>query len=83
MFESRHMRRTQILAWMVLAASAARLNAADAPTLLDLGYRQMYNLEFDAAHATFAEHSRETLGGRIADQRGVYRPVSCQVIKGD
>lgn len=48
-----------MLGWMILAASAATAGAADTPTLLELGYRQMYNLEFDAAHATFAEHSRE------------------------
>lgn len=29
------------------------------PTLLDLGYRQMYNLQFDQAHSTFAEWGRQ------------------------
>jgi hypothetical protein len=28
------------------------------PTLLDIGYRQMYNLEFEAAHRTFGEWQR-------------------------
>jgi hypothetical protein len=52
-------------AWIVFVAMAASLGAvetppgvAGSPTLLELGYRQMYNLEFDAAHATFAEHER-------------------------
>ncbi len=48
-----------MLGWLLLGASAAQLYAADAPTLLELGYKQMYNLEFDAAHATFAEQSRQ------------------------
>ena len=49
----------------MLALLAAPLGAAETPTLtaatptlLELGYKQMYNLEFDAAHATFAEHER-------------------------
>jgi tetratricopeptide (TPR) repeat protein len=41
---------------MLIAAAAAPLCASTA--LLDLGYRQMYNLEFDAAHATFHEQAR-------------------------
>ena len=45
-------------AGILLAAFAVQLAAADAPTLLELGYKHMYNLEFDAAHTTFAEHSR-------------------------
>src|SRR6185437_5190057 len=30
-----------------------------AESLLDSGYRDMYNLQFDAAHATFAEYQRQ------------------------
>lgn len=30
-----------------------------AEPLLDSGYRQMYNLEFDAAHRTFAQYERD------------------------
>src|SRR5579862_669174 len=33
-------------------------DAAPAPTALDLGYRQMYDLQFDDAHKTFAEYGR-------------------------
>lgn len=29
-----------------------------APTTIDTGFRQMYDLQFDAAHKTFAEHQR-------------------------
>lgn len=56
MSESRQLRWVAVRAWIVLAALAAGLDAAETPALLDLGYRQMYNLEFSAAHATFAEH---------------------------
>lgn len=41
---------------ILLAVLAATLGAAETPSLLDLGYRQMYNLEFNAAHASFAGH---------------------------
>lgn len=47
------------------SASAAVLLAvllpftAAAETLLDRGYRQMYNLDFDGAHRTFAERQRQ------------------------
>ena len=52
------------MSWMLvrgsiaLATLLAPLGAAGTPTLLELGYRQMYNLEFESAHATFAEHLR-------------------------
>ena len=57
--------RAALLAFALsLAAVAAR--AGTEPTLLDQGYRQMYNLEFDQAHRTFAEwerlHPRDPLG---------------------
>jgi tetratricopeptide (TPR) repeat protein len=48
----------ELPSWIILVAMATPLGAVEAPTLLELGYRQMYNLEFDAAHATFAEHGR-------------------------
>jgi hypothetical protein len=55
----------ELLSWIVLMTMPAPLcavgtppGAAETQTLLELGYRQMYNLEFDAAHATFAEHER-------------------------
>jgi hypothetical protein len=41
--------------------AGARLHGAspaDGPALLDAGYRQMYNLDFDAAHKTFDEWMR-------------------------
>jgi hypothetical protein len=36
----------------------AAQDAAPAPTALDLGYHQMYDLQFDAAHKTFVEYQR-------------------------
>ena len=40
--------------------------AVPSPTLLDIGYRQMYNLEFNEAHKTFgtwqAQHPNDPLG---------------------
>lgn len=48
---------------MKLAATFLALGllsgSLDAESLLDLGYRDMYNLQFDAAHAAFAEYQRE------------------------
>ena len=41
-----------------LAAWPAAAQTGVTPTLLDKGYRQMYNLEFAAAHATFGEYER-------------------------
>src|SRR5664279_943087 len=58
MSENPQMRWAAIPVLFALAALAMPLGAAEQPTLLELGYRQMYNLEFDAAHATFAEHMR-------------------------
>jgi len=34
-------------------------DSVHAESLLDLGYRDMYNLQFDAAHAAFSEYQRE------------------------
>jgi hypothetical protein len=49
--------------WMKLAAlfvASGLLSASlQAESLLDSGYRDMYNLQFDAAHAAFAEYQRE------------------------
>ncbi len=44
------------IAFFVLCAAAIPGGAQ--PTLLDLGYRQMYNLEFAEAHRSFAEWQR-------------------------
>jgi len=41
---------------LALAFGLAALHAE--PTLLDAGYLQMYNLQFDQAHRTFAEWRR-------------------------
>ena len=37
----------------MLPAQAAAADSASVPSGLDAGYRQMYNLDFDGAHATF------------------------------
>jgi tetratricopeptide (TPR) repeat protein len=42
---------------LVLACCAASIGYAE-PTLLDAGYRQMYNLQFADAHRTFDEYQR-------------------------
>ena len=47
--------RAASLALALCLASAARAES----TLLDLGYRQMYNMQFDQAHRTFAEWQRQ------------------------
>jgi hypothetical protein len=49
------------LAAIVCSAAVALGTEAPAklPTLLDTGFRQMYNLQFDEAHKTFAEAQRE------------------------
>jgi hypothetical protein len=56
--------RALALASVMLLASAAAAFAE--PTLLDTGYRQMYNLQFDAAHHTFAQwqqtHPEDPIG---------------------
>jgi hypothetical protein len=47
------------LLFVVGFLAASPLQAADEPSpLLDEGYRQMYNLQFDEAHKTFAEWKR-------------------------
>jgi hypothetical protein len=59
------LRRFFILAVLAGAASyclAAAQTAPSAPTLLETGFRQMYNLEFPAAHKTFAEAARQRPG---------------------
>jgi len=45
----------------IMAGMAVSLCGAPLPesALLDKGYRQMYNLDFAAAHATFAQYERE------------------------
>jgi len=43
-----------IAALAFCAASVARSE----PSAIDLGYRQMYNLQFDAAHRTFSDYQR-------------------------
>ena len=45
-------------AFLCLATLAPAEPAKPEPTLLETGFRQMYNLEFDAAHQTFAEAQR-------------------------
>ena len=45
---------------LVAGVALAQLPAnPHAPTLLETGFRQMYNLEFDAAHATFADAQKQ------------------------
>lgn len=44
-------------AWAAIALCLASAAHAE-PTLLETGYREMYNLQFDAAHRTFAEWER-------------------------
>jgi hypothetical protein len=44
------------VAWLVLAPACVDLSeAGTSSTPLDAGYRQMYNLQFDAAHKTFQD----------------------------
>lgn len=53
------MKRMHVRAlWLALALSVASAARAEV-TLLDTGYRQMYNLQFDQAHRTFAEWERQ------------------------
>lgn len=47
---------TRKLLILTLAITAATLKA---DTLLEQGYRQMYNLQFDSAHRTFARYEHE------------------------
>src|SRR5580704_15235797 len=57
-------KRTVVLAagCVALASTAlvapARADGLTPEALLDKGYRQMYNLEFNAAHSTFADFER-------------------------
>lgn len=52
-------RRVLLLFWLCDATQAfASQNAAPATTLLDTGFDQMYDLQFDAAHKTFVEYQR-------------------------
>ena len=44
--------------WILLAA-ACSAGAAAMPTLIDQGYRQMYNMQFADAHETFREWQRQ------------------------
>jgi len=44
--------------WILLAAACSAA-AATPPTLIDQGYRQMYNLQFAEAHQTFREWQRQ------------------------
>jgi hypothetical protein len=56
-----NLRRVLQLALFTLALATPLLAAqsgAPLPTLLDAGYHQMYDLQFDAAHKTFAEYQR-------------------------
>jgi hypothetical protein len=65
---ARHVAAMTKRCWVLVAVLSAPLlagplpavptRAAATPTLLERGYAQMYNLEFDAAHATFAEQTR-------------------------
>ena len=51
------MRRILISALLCWSARAATVDAA--PTLVEQGYRQMYNLDFDGAHRSFGEWRRQ------------------------
>lgn len=57
----RHLARGLALLVMAMTGVAmAQLPAnPQAPTMLETGFRQMYNLEFDAAHKTFAEAQKQ------------------------
>lgn len=54
---SRHV-RISIVAAMLLAWSGTAVAQANAPTLLDDGYRAMYNLDFARAHQAFQQWQR-------------------------
>jgi hypothetical protein len=53
-------RRLLFIAWLAFAAPlfCAEPNVTTQPTLLDTGFRQMYDLQFDSAHRTFGEWMR-------------------------
>ncbi len=50
--------RVSIVAAMLLLSSAGTVAQANSPTLLDDGYRVMYNLEFAQAHQAFQQWER-------------------------
>jgi len=56
-----HCTRRGFLGAIAAFPAAFRLTAAE-PLSIDLGYRQMYNLQFDDAHRTFAEWRRTNPG---------------------
>jgi hypothetical protein len=45
--------------WIWAIAGLALVGSVRAETLLEQGYRQMYNLQFDSAHRTFAKYEQE------------------------
>jgi hypothetical protein len=50
--------RLVLFACITSFAGLAQTNPPSVSSLLDLGYKQMYNLQFDEAHKTFAEAER-------------------------
>ena len=48
----------------------------------DVEFDSSWNLLTDSL-GEVGQYSSEPLWGGIADQRGVYRPITCKVIKGD
>jgi hypothetical protein len=46
------------LLFALILASAPAAHASGDPALLEQGYRQMYNLQFDQAHQTFAHYQQ-------------------------
>lgn len=56
----------RILSWLMPLCAAVSAVGAPAEDLLDRGYRQMYNLEFEQAHRTFAERQRQHPGDPLA-----------------
>src|SRR5215831_9633314 len=68
----RALKNTAVLAWVALSVLPISASAAGLPVepLLDKGFRQMYNLDFAGAHATFAEYEHanpENAMGPISD----------------
>jgi hypothetical protein len=57
------LRRFSIVAVLVVAANCYTFSASEpvkpAATLLETGFRQMYNLQFDEAHKTFAQAQQQ------------------------
>ncbi len=58
--------KSKVLIFAFLAGGAAQTLCAQQPTLLDEGFRQMYNLQFAAAHGTFRawqeQHPEDPMG---------------------